>query len=85
MPFNLPQNGPTTAEECEAFEKFEDLPQAHAYSSIVGWLISQAQLLLSEGKSIIAKIRCHLRDSFGPKSRNTLRWSICLYFVNQLC
>ena len=42
-------------------------------------------ILLSEGKSIIAEIRCRLKDSFGPRNRNTLGWSICLYFVNQVC
>ena len=84
VPFNLPPTGPTTADECEAFEKFEDSVQAHVYSSAVGWLISQGQVLVSEGKSVIAEIRCRLKDSFGLKSRNTLGWSICLFFASQV-
>ena len=52
--------------------------------SSVGWLISQGQVLVDEGKCVITQIKAELKDSFGLKIRNTLGWSISLSFVNQV-
>lgn len=84
VPFELPSTGPTSLEEFEAFEVFEEALMDHYYSSAVGWLVSLHTVLLGEGKCFIHDMKQELRDAFGLKIRNTVGWALCLFFAKQV-
>ena len=84
VPFGLPLIGPTTSDDCHAFESFEAALQNASYNKAVGWLVHLRALLFTEGKHFIQETNEKLRDCFGMKVRSTVGWSVCLFFVNQV-
>ena len=81
IPFGLPSTGPTTSAQYDAFEDFEQALQKTHFSSAVGWMISQREVLLSDSTSFVSEVKDFLRDVFQGNVPNITGWALCLYFL----
>ena len=84
VPFSLPTTGPTTPDEMNAYDEFQQSQLNHSFSSAVGWVVYQRQIFLESGKEYVLDTQAELRDAFGMKVRNITGWASCLFILKQV-
>ena len=81
IPFEKPSTGPTTSDEYRNFEAFEKALRNKDYSSAVGWVIAQREVLLTDCGDFVSEMKASLRETFTSNIRSTTGWALCLFFV----
>ena len=84
IPFENPSTEPMTVEEYETFETLEKALRNKDYSSAVGWVISQRNVLQTDGGAFVSDMKDSVQKTFTTNIRITTGWAFCLFIVKQV-
>jgi hypothetical protein len=84
IPFSLPPCGPTDTYESKAYRSLYEGFRTHKYSSAVGWVVRQGEVLESNHERLYA-LRDELQTLYPVmNSRNLIGWAACLFILEQV-